>query len=233
MNFPAGGKPWFVVTPGPFDAWLTEMKLDPQSLSGLPDFSELGYSAQTVPQTFCSPPQTYVEQDIDSHLRRDGFDVAAGLEDQADVLVFHGLFGDVTGEDAAFVFDFLQNTDASQRHVVAGDSWPPKTPGYLDLFSGEKGVAFAWVALTGVWCLTFEIEDGAAQDLNDDGNRQSIARLLALGIFLAWGAAPVCFPFSVAITPPVRTLLQPEGLENVSNRMWLRFKKGIHSRPGY
>ena len=139
---------------------------------------------------------------------------------------FFGVFGRLTGDDAAYVFEFLSNTEVTQRHVGAGMRWPPQRPGYLDLFSGEKGVAKCWVALTGGWSLTFEIEDGPGQDLNDILNRSHIARLLALGVFVAWGAAPVCSSFSVAITPPVRTCQHPEGLDNVSNRMKLKLLEG-------
>ena len=212
----------------PFDAWLYGAGLDAQSLAGLPDFSELGYSAQTVPLVCSLSPPADFEPDKAPSFLHSGDDtdsrIRNGEVDPPDA--FQGVFGELTGEDAAFVFQFLTDTEIKQRHFGKSVKWPPRHSGYLDLFSGEKGVAKCWVAITGSWSLTFEIEDGPAQDLNDEKTRSNLARLLALGVFAAWGAAPVCSSFSVAITPPVRTCLHPEGISDVSDRMKLKILEG-------
>ncbi len=222
---------WFALAVGdaePFDAWLVEVGLDAHALSGLPDYAELGHSVQTVPSS-CFPP-------LDSDKTEDKtlcfgqdvgkVDVGLGPPTPTEPRVFHGAFGDLTGDDADFVFEFLASSEPLQRHYKETGTWPPDHAGYLDLFSGEKGVAKAWVAETGLWAITFEIEDGPTQDLNEVSNRKTLTKLLALGAFLAWGAAPVCSSFSVAITPPVRTSLHPEGLDGVSSRMKLKILEG-------
>lgn len=73
------------------------------------------------------------------------------------------------------------------------------------MYSGFKDVCKNYVKCTGNWGITFEIEDAGYQDLDDHRIRQRLARMVELGVFRAFGAAPVCASFSLAITPPVRT----------------------------
>ena len=50
--------------------------------------------------------------------------------------------------------------------------------------------------------------------------------MLKYGLFLGWGAAPVCSSFSVAITPPVRNLDFPFGRPDASERMQVKMEEG-------
>jgi hypothetical protein len=56
-----------------------------------------------------------------------------------------------------------------KEQVVFGadETWPPCTASFLDLFSGEKGVAKEFARETGCWVLTFDIEHDASEDLSN------------------------------------------------------------------
>ena len=95
----------------------------------------------------------------------------------------------------------------------------PQCKGYLDLYSGQKGVARAIVEEAAVWSLTFEIEDGEAQNLADSELRVLIGRLIQLGVFFALGAAIFCRSFSRAVRPPIRSRVSPRGLDHLTARM--------------
>ena len=95
----------------------------------------------------------------------------------------------------------------------------PQCKGYLDLYSGQKGVARAIVEEAAVWSLTFEIEDGEAQNLADSELRVLIGRLIQLGVFFALGAAIFCRSFSRAVRPPIRSRMSPRGLDHLTARM--------------
>lgn len=95
----------------------------------------------------------------------------------------------------------------------------PQCKGYLDLYSGQKGVARAIVEEAAVWSLTLEIEDGEAQNLADSELRVLIGRLIQLGVFFALGAAIFCRSFSRAVRPPIRSRMSPRGLDHLTARM--------------
>lgn len=110
--------------------------------------------------------------------------------------------------------------------VWGGDFWPPCRPGFLDLYSGEKGVALAASRHSGVWTLCFDIKDGPEQDLEDPQLRRKLEWLIKAGAFLAVGAAPVCSSFSQAITPPVRAWQFAFGKPDVSPTMQAKIDSG-------
>ncbi len=134
--------------------------------------------------------------------------------------------GRLSQDDAAFAFDFLQQLHPRQIIVASGVPWPPVRPGYLDLFSGKCGVAKAVSRDLQTWSITFDLAHGEAQDLNGPDLRETLERLLVIGLFFGWGAAPVCSSFSVAITPPVRTPERPEGIDAVSDKMAVKIAEG-------
>ena len=121
---------------------------------------------------------------------------------------------------------FLQELDPKQIHLHSSCSWPPTKPGFLDLYSGAKGVATAMASLAETWVITFELNDGPSQDLNSKSLRSSLKKMISYGLFLGWGAAPVCSSFSVAITPPVRNLEFPFGRPDASERMKVKMEDG-------
>lgn len=91
--------------------------------------------------------------------------------------------------------------------------------GFLDLFSGERGVAFEIFKASGIWVLTFDIIYGANQDLSKPDLRKDLEWLLKKHVFFGCGLAPVCRSFSVAVTPAIRTKGFPFGLQHVSEKM--------------
>lgn len=252
-----------------FDEWLTTFGLDDHSMSGLPDFSELGFDVRSEPLSTFTPvlqgspdvgstrhsdetvetssvKKKMLPPDVEAasaecevepappvsqRVNREpggGDSFAPSVENQLeDCSRFQGLFGPLSEEDSTFVRDFLSNLDPSQVH--GADIWPPNSPGYLDLFSGEKGVVKSWCEMSSSWAISFEINDSPGQDLNDEKLRKQLLRLLKLGVFSCLGAAPVCCSFSVAITPPVRSRIYPFGKPNVSERMQAKLDEGNSS----
>ncbi len=85
-------------------------------------------------------------------------------------------------------------------------------PGILDLFSGSRGHAKALQQFGARWVLCFDIKHHSSEDLSSVSVQQSLVELTELGAFDAMGAGPVCASFSTAITPPVRSLVHPEGV---------------------
>ena len=65
---------------------------------------------------------------------------------------------------------------------------------------------------SGLWVITFEILDGAEQDLSMKDTRQKLKRLVSLGAFEGLGCAIFCSSFSRAISPAWRSAEHPGGL---------------------
>lgn len=132
---------------------------------------------------------------------------------------FESTEGLVRGEVAAEILELLGSFPRTQVVMSSEEEWPPKRAGFLDLFSGEKGVASEIFRQSGFWVLTFDIIYGANQDLGDRKLRRKLERLLELQCFHGCGSAPVCRSFSVAVTPAIRTKAHPYGLEDVSEKV--------------
>ena len=94
----------------------------------------------------------------------------------------------------------------------------PTGKGFLDLYSGVKGVARAIAELGNCWSITFEIEDGANQDVLSAWNRWLIEELLKSGCILGLGIAIFCSSFSRAVRPPLRTAEEPWGIASLSGK---------------
>ena len=106
-----------------------------------------------------------------------------------------------------------------------GQQWPPREKGFLDLFSGERGVAH-FLAGQGCWSLCVDITHGAGEDLSLPGLRADLRRLIELDCFDGMGGGPVCTSFSTAITPPVRSKDEPYGKATASQNMKLKMAEG-------
>lgn len=119
----------------------------------------------------------------------------------------------------------------AKRFVISprykcNDEWS-KLKGALDLFLGSKRHAKKLIRRGCPWVLTYEIlDDAVGQDLLSKLVRTSIESLLDLGCFLMFGAGPVCSSLSVAITPPVRSSVYPEGLPHIPASMIDKVKNG-------
>ncbi len=124
------------------------------------------------------------------------------------------------------VMKILEKFPRRQAFVSGSAAWPPLSAGFLDLFSGECGVAKQLHKLTGVWVLCFDIIYGAEQDLSCEALRADLTFLVKHRVFFGFGAAPVCRSFSVAVTPPIRSNLFPYGVPGVSETVRERLLDG-------
>ena len=98
--------------------------------------------------------------------------------------------------------------------------------GYLDLYSGKAGVAKAIARKYRVWALTFDYDHHCSEDLLDPKVQARVIQLLRSKSVLGVGLAPECASFSRAVTPAVRSRLEPMGLECLSERMAIKVAIG-------
>lgn len=241
-----------------FEHWLHQYNISSYDLTGLPPTDELMRGIPEAPERGVSsfsgpPPQAQRETCTFDSIAADE-NVMTGMPPDAagemsseqtstgpadsDVVgsisghgvVFHSWFGDLNAAESAEVFSLLASFDTSQVFFPeSSSSWPPTSYGFLDLFSGEKGVAKQYQQHSDVWTLTFDIEHSAKEDLSDKLLQHKLERLLQLGAFCGWGAAPVCSSFSTAITPPVRSINEPWGLSTASPGMKEKMQAGNRS----
>ena len=99
-------------------------------------------------------------------------------------------------------------------------------PGFLDLYSGSKGVARAAAAKSGRWVLCFDFAFGASQNLLDPELQRRILELLGRKAFIGAGGGPVCSSFSRAVRPPVRSRDHPLGVPQCRESMREKVEQG-------
>ena len=124
-------------------------------------------------------------------------------------------------EATALLMEFPENMFVMPKNAP----WPPQFPGYLDLFSGERGVAKA-LASHQQWSLCIDLSHGPKEDVMDPTLQGRLRKLVRLGVFIAAGGGPVCTSFSTAITPAARNKEFPYGLPDVSERMKVKILDG-------
>eukprot|EP00435_Cladocopium_sp_Y103_P047846 s453_g14.t1 len=120
----------------------------------------------------------------------------------------------------------LRKFGADQVVRSAGVSWPPKRAGFLDLFSGERGVAVSLSRQCCTWSLCFDLEHSPLEDLDDANLRDELIQLIRLGCFIGAGGGPVCSSFSMAVRPAVRTSQEPYGKSDMSDNMRAKVQAG-------
>ena len=99
-------------------------------------------------------------------------------------------------------------------------------PGYLDLYSGSRGVAHALSRLGAPWVLTFDWGHSVEENLLDYKLQRLILSLLERKAFVGVGGGPVCSSFSRAIRPAVRSKAHPAGLPSFRQSMESRVAEG-------
>ena len=109
---------------------------------------------------------------------------------------------------------------------TAEEGWSPSTQGYLDLYSGKKGVAKQLATLSGMWVLTFELECGAEQDLGCQSLRDKLLTLVEARAFVGIGAAVFCSSFSRAVRPSWRDSERPTGKPGLDQKAQARVDRG-------
>ena len=120
----------------------------------------------------------------------------------------------------------LRSFPVGQVVRSAGVSWPPKRAGFLDLFSGERGVAKELSKQWCTWSLCFDLEHSPNEDLDDPKLRVQLIQLLRLGCFVGAGGGPVCSSFSMAVRPPVRSNVEPYGKSELTEKMRAKVEAG-------
>ena len=101
-----------------------------------------------------------------------------------------------------------------------------REPGSPDLYSGKYGVAKQMIAHGAPWVLTFEWNHSATEDLLKPEVKKKILRMVKIGCFKTFGAAPICSSFSVAVTPPVRSCRFPRGIPGLRHSMRQKVSEG-------
>ena len=98
--------------------------------------------------------------------------------------------------------------------------------GLLDLYSGRRGFAKAFVKAGCPWALCFDIKHNEDEDLLRTQTQLNLQRHIAAGSFVAMAAGPVCASFSTAITPPWRTKEYPHGRPELGREQKTKLELG-------
>ncbi|CAE7214728.1 BSPAL1 [Symbiodinium sp. CCMP2592] len=99
-------------------------------------------------------------------------------------------------------------------------------PGFLDLYSGKRGIPCAMAQSGPCWVLCFDNRYDPAQDLLQPALQEQILFLLESGVFRGFGAGMVCGSFSRAIRPSWRNAEHPEGKPNLGAEAQRRVAAG-------
>ena len=159
---------------------------------------------------------------IENSARNDGVRKREGF-------IFHSREGPLSSSTSQKIYDILLKADKTQLLKNEEEEWPSNSPGFIDLYSGERGAAKALHQISGRWVISFDIIYGANQDLNDPVVRSDIELLLTSGAVVGLGAAPVCRSFSVAVTPSIRSKEFPYGKPGVSEKVQRNLEDGNQS----
>ncbi|CAE7545273.1 Kidins220 [Symbiodinium sp. CCMP2592] len=117
------------------------------------------------------------------------------------------------------------STTVLERPCVGTFIWPcgidqrlcAARPGFLDLFSGARGVARELARLSGRWVLCYDIKKCAAQDLSSSEVQTEVLAWLRSGWVVGLGASPASGSFSAARKPSLRSARWPQGLPGLSS----------------
>ena len=89
-------------------------------------------------------------------------------------------------------------------------------PGWVDLFSGSRGVAKALVEAAPWWVLCYDLKHDQEENLLFPTVQAEVIELLASGAVLGFSADPPAGTFSSAISPAWRTKAEPRGSSALS-----------------
>ena len=219
-----------------FDAWLRHHQADPLQLSGLPDLLELQPELEedfqwTIQSKVLSLRAQRKSKRDRAQDRKDGAPSACSKADSPEALRLPTAESLGRRQLSLEAMEVLRRVPRSQfifpaEWKIQDDNWRPDFPGYLDLYSGEKGVARQVSSLGKTWSITFEINDGNSQDVLLPENVRLIEDLLTLRCVDCMGAAIFCSSFSRAVRPPVRSRLHPDGLQDLSSAMQYKVELG-------
>ncbi len=226
-----------------FDSWLESYGADPYTVSGLPSMDELRVPVDDSLVRKTRSKIFFEKNKKDARIRKASKKASPSVQTLTNL------------PSTAFDDDTVFNPSASSlgrtslttegREILRSiplerfllprcwkvdRDWRPDFPGYLDLYSGAKGIARMIVSLGFCWALTFETSDDAAQDVMAPANKLLVESLLQNSCVFGFGAAIFCGSFSRAVRPAVRSRLLPYGLESISENMTVKVTAGnLHS----
>ena len=223
-----------------FENWLKSYSADPYSISGLPDMQELRVPLDDEISSLSHSQLFFKKKKAAARSRKLGGEGAApsfsnsvdanprisGVEISPDPSA-STLGRKVLSANARKILAAIpRERFLVPRHWEVSKTWKPDFAGYLDLYSGKKGVARMLVSLCDCWALTFETSDDEAQDVLAPENKRLIEDLLKSGCCFAFGAAIFCGSFSRAVRPPVRDKEMPYGLPDLTANMFEKVSMG-------
>lgn len=222
-----------------FDDWLRSYNADPYTISGLPPMDELRVSVDDA-LVKKSRARLFFEKNKKGARIRVASKKATREKQNSDDLPSTAFDSDFLFNPSAASLgrpalgseacDLLRSIPASRfllpRNWKVDKDWRPDFAGYLDLYSGAKGIAKMVVSLGSCWALTFETSDDSAQDVLASDNKALIESLLLLSCVFGFGAAIFCGSFSRAVRPAVRDRQHPYGLRTMSASMALKVESG-------
>ncbi|CAE7331417.1 unnamed protein product, partial [Symbiodinium sp. CCMP2456] len=92
---------------------------------------------------------------------------------------------------SAFSFEFDSEQYVFPKKYKRTRAEALQRPGYLDLYSGSRGVAHALAEKSGTWVLTFDYARSASEDLLDPQLQERIFFLIRNRAFLGGGGGPM------------------------------------------
>lgn len=220
-----------------FDDWLEARNASPYQLSGLPSFSELfpefseDLSWTRKQRRSCKKPKSSRGVNVERPSQAADAQDGPGRDVASDLFLYPPSASDrnmkcLSLEAISWLRKIPRSRFIFPKSWKVDDDWLPDFPGYLDLYSGEKGIAKAIVEKGQTWAVCFELEDGPDQDVLLSQNRELIHGLLTSNAVSGFGAAIFCSSFSRAVRPSVRSRLSPYGLENLSPAMQTKVDLG-------
>ena len=197
-----------------FDRWLEQYGADPYTVSGLPSIQEL------------LPEESFAERrnrarETRSRVRVRALPEAAkppreSRNARCTQSVSSSCSQSLSPRSQELLGRFPESQFVRSGSAALDQDWKPAGPGFLDLYSGKKGVAQAFADFSGTWVLTFEVLDSSTQDLRSTSLRKVIFELLEDDSLLGLGCAIFCSSFSRAIRPAWRSAFHPAGLPSLT-----------------
>ena len=213
-----------------FDEFLAACNLHPLQMSGFPSLNQLVMQDESVLDRSVRKSLRSFHLKIKKNLRLK----AAAKVGKADAQVSKA-WETCTGSGPHLTCEAQEMlTSFGREQFISHDSvWPPSQPGFLDLYSGRRGLARFAVSYGAPWVLCIDVKDGPQCDLLSPEVCKKIEHMLALGVFIFVSAAIIGTSFSRAITPAVRSFEHPDGLAGVSWRMREKFLSETVTRDGW
>ena len=243
-----------------FDAWLRSYGADPYTISGLPPLAELWAEVGPVPQKrfLRQPPKALNKSELvikkkkiqpGTRTREPANEVKSGENQPGtrtqepgppEILKAFNLSSPSSpgveirlafSDAMTLLLDFSEDRFEWNRQLGTLPEVLQQYPGFLDLYSGARGIPKVMVSSAPCWVLCFDNETDSDQDLLDPTVQRVVLGLLRSGVFRGVGAGMVCSSFSRAVRPSWRSTSHPDGKPNLGEPGLSRVTAGnAHSK---